>query len=72
MDDLNAEGGGELTGYWGGFNGEVDGVALGFLSPLSNGDGFHGKAIQVGLHTLEHASYQSEAVAWAAGLPLIF
>jgi len=46
-NDLTADGNDELAGYWGGFSGEVDGEMLGFLSPLFNGNDFHGKAVQV-------------------------
>lgn len=45
--DLTSEGNDELAGYWGGFSGDVDGQALGFLSPHFNGADFHGKAVQV-------------------------
>lgn len=46
-NDLTAGGNDELAGYWGGFSGEVDGEVLGFLSPLFNGDEYHGNAVQV-------------------------
>lgn len=36
-----------MAGYWGGFSGDVDGETFGFLSPLFDGDDFHGKAVQV-------------------------
>lgn len=45
--DLTAEGDSGLAGYWGGFSGDVDGETFGFLSPLFDGDNFHGKAVQV-------------------------
>lgn len=48
INDLTADGDGDLAGYWGGFSGDVDGTALGFLSPSFNGNNFHGKAVQVG------------------------
>lgn len=48
-NNLAADGNSDLTGYWGGFSGDVDGKALGFLSPFFNGDDFHGKAVQVGI-----------------------
>lgn len=47
-NDLTADGDDDLAGYWGGFSGDVDGTALGFLSPFFNGNKFHGKAVQVG------------------------
>lgn len=47
-NDLTADGDDDLAGYWGGFSGDVDGAALGFLSPFFNGKKFHGKAVQVG------------------------
>lgn len=46
-NDLTADGDDDLAGYWGGFSGDVDGTALGFLSPFFNGNNFHGKAVQV-------------------------
>lgn len=48
-NDLTADGNDELAGYWGGFSGDVDGEVFGFLSPLFNGDEFHGNAVQVHL-----------------------
>ncbi|CAM9243846.1 unnamed protein product [Ectocarpus sp. 12 AP-2014] len=47
--DLTAEGDSGLAGYWGGFSGDVDGETFGFLSPLFDGDDFHGKAVQIRL-----------------------
>ncbi|CAN0143713.1 unnamed protein product [Ectocarpus sp. 6 AP-2014] len=47
--DLTAEGDSGLAGYWGGFSGDVDGEMFGFLSPLFNGEDFHGKAVQIRL-----------------------
>lgn len=52
-NDLTADGNDELAGYWGGFSGDVGGEALGFLSPLYNGDEFHGNAVQVHLVALK-------------------
>lgn len=48
IEDLTAGGDSSLAGYWGGFSGEIDGHNLGFLSPLFNGEDFHGNAVQVG------------------------
>lgn len=50
-NDLTADGNNELAGYWGGFSGDVDGQVFGFLSPLFNGNEFHGNAVQVHLVT---------------------
>ena len=47
-NDLTADGDDDLAGYWGGFSGDLDGTALGFLNPFCNGNKFHGKAVQVG------------------------
>ncbi|CAM9457378.1 unnamed protein product [Ascophyllum nodosum] len=49
MNDLAADGNEGLVGFWGGFSGNVDGTALGFLTPHFNGHDFHGKAVQVQL-----------------------
>ena len=49
MNDLAADGNEGLVGFWGGFSGNVDGTALGFLTPHFNGHDFHGKAVQVAL-----------------------
>lgn len=46
-NDLATDGRDELAGYWGGFSGDVDGEVFGFLSPLFNGEEFHGNAVQV-------------------------
>lgn len=51
-NDLVGDGDGDLAGYWGGFSGDVDGSPLGFLSPLFNGEDFHGKAVQVDCRVL--------------------
>lgn len=54
-NDLTADGNDELAGYWGGFSGDVGGEILGFLSPLYNGNEFHGNAVQVHLVALKGA-----------------
>lgn len=71
VQDLAADGDSSLVGYWGGFSGEVDGSALGFLSPLFNGEDFHGNAVQASDMFFLSQEVESEHIGYAAASSLI-